>query len=88
MRFGEYPPQGSAICDDEPDAGTPDGISDNHLSRPGERWAEADPEKEAAALAALGFSKPLIARLREQALRHGTSIEPELLRSGKVGDEA
>lgn len=91
MRFGEYPPQGTAICDDEPAAGTPDGISDNQRGRPGEPWAEADPdfpENEAAALAALGFSKPLIASMREQALRHGTSIEAELLRSGKVREEA
>jgi len=91
MRFGEYPPRGSAICDDETAAGAPDGNSAGHRSRNEEAWGEADPdfpETEAKALTALGFSKPMIARMREQALRHGTSIEAELLHSGEVCEEA
>lgn len=91
MRFGEYPPQGSAICDDEPATEAPDGGSGGHPRSDDEPWPETDPdfpEAEAAVLAALGFSKPLIARMRERALFHGTTIEAELLRSGEVREEA
>ncbi len=91
MRFGEYPPQGSAICDDEPATGMPEGNPNGIRGRSGEARDEADPdfpEGEAKALAALGFSKPLIARMRERAIRHGTSIEAELLRSGEVQEGA
>jgi glycosyltransferase XagB len=95
MRFGEYPPQGSAICDDEHANGMTtemtEGVSNAPRADEGGIQAEADPdfpEAEAKALATLGFSKPLIARMREQALRHGTSIEAELLRSGEVHEDA
>lgn len=91
MRIGEYPPQGSAICDDEPaNGGQGQNLPDHRLGS-GEPWDGADPdfpEAEARALAALGFSKPLIARMRERALCHGSSIEAELLRSGEVREEA
>lgn len=43
---------------------------------------------ELAALAALGFSKPLLATLAERARRNGTSIESELLHSGQVDEAA
>lgn len=90
MRFGEYPPQGSAICDDEPATG-PGSNSTSHRLDSEEQWERADPdfpEAEARALTALGFSKPVIARMRERAFFHGTSIEAELLRSGEVREEA
>lgn len=90
MRFGEYPPQGSAICDDEPATG-PGSNSTSHRLDSEEPWERADPdfpEAEARTLAALGFSKPVIARMRERAFCHGTSIEAELLRSGEVREEA
>lgn len=90
MRFGEYPPQGSAICDDEPATG-PGSNSTSHQLDSEEPWERADPdfpEAEARALTALGFSKPVIARMRERAFCHGTSIEAELLRSGEVREEA
>lgn len=90
MRFGEYPPQGSAICDDEPATG-PGSNSTSHRLDSEEPWERADPdfpEAEARTLAAFGFSKPLIARMRERAFFHGTSIEAELLRSGEVREEA
>lgn len=91
MRFGEYPPQGSAVCDDEPATSLPNGGSEDRQANDQEFRGDADPdppEAEAAVLAALGFSKPMIARMRERALRHGTSIEAELLRSGEVREEA
>jgi cellulose synthase/poly-beta-1,6-N-acetylglucosamine synthase-like glycosyltransferase len=37
---------------------------------------------------ALGFSKPLVARLAEAAKRHGTTLEMELLASGRVQADA
>ncbi|WP_117195269.1 glycosyltransferase family 2 protein [Rhizobium terrae] len=43
---------------------------------------------EAAALAALGFSKPLLASLAKKARQNGTSLEAELLNSGEVGENA
>lgn len=95
MRFGEYPPQGSAIYDDKPANETQGSNSKGHpghdLEAPAEPWADADPqapEAKAAVLAALGFSKPLIVRMRELALSHGTSIEAELLCSGEMQEEA
>jgi cellulose synthase/poly-beta-1,6-N-acetylglucosamine synthase-like glycosyltransferase len=46
------------------------------------------PEGEAAALLALGFSKPLISILRERSEHNGTTLEEELLSDGWVSEEA
>ncbi|WP_245515411.1 glycosyltransferase family 2 protein [Rhizobium deserti] len=54
----------------------------------GEDELPPGPETELGALSALGFSKPLLARMVTQARRHGTSVENELLRSGEVEEEA
>lgn len=70
---------------------------DNALSgRATYAWAEdkttpsaTDPRAtEAAALAGLGFSKPLIRRFITQADRNGTTIEAELLADGVVREDA
>lgn len=79
------------MCDDEPaDAGQGSSSPSPQLGDE-EPWEKAEPdfpEEETRALAALGFSKPLVRRMREQALCHGTSVEAELLRSGEVREEA
>jgi glycosyltransferase XagB len=85
MRIGEYPPQGQATYDrrpPQPGAAEPDGrdaIGDDGFPIP---------ETEPGALAALGFSKPLLAAAQERARSNGTSMEAELLRSGDVREEA
>jgi cellulose synthase/poly-beta-1,6-N-acetylglucosamine synthase-like glycosyltransferase len=83
MRIVEYPPQGTAVCYDPPAA---QGGTDEQISGDGQEAGFAD--NEAAALASLGFSKPLIAVLRERAARNGTSMEAELLAGGEVDEEA
>ncbi|WP_246617679.1 glycosyltransferase family 2 protein [Rhizobium populisoli] len=50
--------------------------------------ARDDNDPELAALASLGFSKPLLATLSERASRNGTSVESELLQSGQVEETA
>jgi glycosyltransferase XagB len=80
MRIGEYPPQGADTHEDfsatlrapKTGGGEPPDI----------------PEGEIGALAALGFSKPLIAAMLDLARRNGTSVEAELLRSSHVSEEA
>ena len=46
------------------------------------------PSNEMGALAALGFSKPLVDGMLERACRNGTSVEAELLHSGIVQEDA
>jgi glycosyltransferase XagB len=54
----------------------------------GKNIATAPAADEGAVLAALGFSKPLIATLSERARRNGTTLETELLSDGQVSEEA
>ncbi|AYC99522.1 glycosyltransferase family 2 protein [Neorhizobium sp. NCHU2750] len=83
MRIGEYPPQGAVACDDRP-------ATEGHKAqqRPDEAADPGFAGAEAAALAALGFSKPMIAALGERAFVNGTSLEAELIASGEVDEEA
>jgi uncharacterized membrane protein len=80
MRIGEYPP--STVIEESLGAST--ALSGNGA----EDELQPVPETELGALSALGFSKPLVARMVAQARRHGTSVENELLRSGQVEEEA
>ncbi|MGK6316279.1 glycosyltransferase family 2 protein [Neorhizobium sp. DT-125] len=82
MHLQEYPPASPPVQDGSwPDSASPaDGPAD-HIH-------DSDEDPELAALAALGFSKPLLATLAERARRNGTSIESELLHSGQVDEAA
>jgi cellulose synthase/poly-beta-1,6-N-acetylglucosamine synthase-like glycosyltransferase len=82
MRFGEYPPAWSAteeVRHESPAAGEAD------RAMPPEHPTGL--EAELGALAALGFSKPTLARSLRQAQSNGTSVEKELL-SGNVDEDA
>jgi cellulose synthase/poly-beta-1,6-N-acetylglucosamine synthase-like glycosyltransferase len=80
MRMGEYPP-GPSGRQEDPCGGSPE--------TPGRtNTAAGIREAELAALTALGFSKPLLARLCAQADANGTSVEAELLCCGEVEPDA
>ncbi|SFA98386.1 Glycosyltransferase, catalytic subunit of cellulose synthase and poly-beta-1,6-N-acetylglucosamine synthase [Rhizobium sp. NFR07] len=84
MRIGEYPPQGADAHDDfsATTEALQAGVGDPQQIPPD------IPQGELGALAALGFSKPLIAAMVDLARQNGTSVEAELLRSGHVKEEA
>lgn len=95
MRLGEYPPISPPAPSDawpksiEAPGGNRSKIPRGFSSPAGKRLEDRnrDEHAEIDALAALGFSKPLIALLAAQARKTGATIETELLRSGEV-DEA
>ncbi|WP_234811131.1 glycosyltransferase family 2 protein [Xaviernesmea oryzae] len=68
------------------DSASPAGGPADDIHDFAEEHSAEDPEL--AALAALGFSKPLLATFAERARRNGTSIESELLHSGQVEEAA
>jgi cellulose synthase/poly-beta-1,6-N-acetylglucosamine synthase-like glycosyltransferase len=84
MRIGEYPPQGADAHDDF--SVTAQAVEAGASEQVG--ILPDIPAGELGALAALGFSKPLIAAMFDLARRNGTSVEAELLRSGHVREEA
>jgi hypothetical protein len=82
MRLGEYPPasppaKDGAWHDHAPPANEAAGYAGTPAENP-----------ELTALAALGFSKPLLSMLAERARQNGTTIECELLHSGQVKEDA
>jgi cellulose synthase/poly-beta-1,6-N-acetylglucosamine synthase-like glycosyltransferase len=81
MRMGEYPPEVSGRVED-PRAGS---STDTEAAKDA---AAASRETELAAMASLGFPRPLLARMAVLAHQNGTSVESELLRSGEVEEEA
>ncbi|WP_245582429.1 glycosyltransferase family 2 protein [Neorhizobium lilium] len=78
--MGEYPPEASGRQEDAWGGSS------------GQTWADdealAGRQAELAALTALGFSKPLLARLAALAHTNGTSVESELLRNGEVEEKS
>ncbi|MCC2608417.1 glycosyltransferase family 2 protein [Neorhizobium petrolearium] len=82
MRLGEYPPASPTAQDDAWQTPAPPGTG------PQEHVRDPVDDPELAALAALGFSKPLLSMLSDRAWRNGTRVESELLHSGQVSETA
>jgi len=78
--MGEYPPEPSERLED-----LPDGSSHKTETQPD---VQAARQAELSALTALGFSKPLLARLTLCSDANGTSLEDELLACGEVEEDA
>jgi len=82
MHLREYPPAPPPVQGDV----WPDSASS--AEKPADHIRDPTEDPELAALAALGFSKPLLATVAEKARRNGTSIESELLHGGQVTEAA
>lgn len=83
MRIGEYPPQLTAIetiSEYTPAAGLNDPPQSGAIP--------IALDAETAALQELGIGKPYIEAARTRAIRHGASIERELIASGLVQEKA
>lgn len=81
MRLGEYPPASLSVQGEAP-------VKPASFGKPSADPGAAAEDPEFAALAALGFSKPLLATLSERSRRNGTSIESELLHCGQIDEVA